>query len=120
MKRNVREELYEHGLYINQVKDLFLWHFDSNQDAAKYFGVTSRTIDNWHKDLSYPLCAVRLLLVRHRGYLPPTKEWRGFKIRGDVLYTPSGRALSTYDLQELDIRMNPEEQIVEFRRRMNA
>lgn len=55
----------------------------------------------------------------HRGYLPTTKSWRGFKIRGDVLYTPGGRELTAYDLMELDIKMSLDQasNIIQFRRK---
>ena len=44
MKRRIREELFDHGLYINQVSDLLLWHFNSLDDAADYFGVRAIVI----------------------------------------------------------------------------
>jgi len=105
MKKSVRDELYCHDLYKNQIIDIMLWHFDDHKEAAEYFGVHPNTVKNWQKNHSWPLSVVRLLLIKHRGYLPTGKAWRGFKIRGDVLFTPSGRQLSAYDLQELDIRM---------------
>ncbi|MDC5719440.1 DUF3653 domain-containing protein [Vibrio europaeus] len=119
MKRKIKEELFAHNLYINQVSDLLLWHFDDHKQAAEYFGVTPQTVKNWLKKGNWPLSVVRLLLVMHRGYLPITKQWRGFKIRGDVLYTPGGRELSAYDLMELDIRMSLKttSNVVQFRRK---
>ncbi|MFA0612586.1 DUF3653 domain-containing protein, partial [Vibrio sp. 10N.222.49.B4] len=74
---------------------------------------------NWISNGNWPLSVVRLLLVMHRGYLPTSKPWRGFKIRGDVLYTPGGRELTAYDLMELDIKMSLEltSNVIQFRRK---
>ncbi|WP_406733489.1 DUF3653 domain-containing protein [Vibrio scophthalmi] len=119
MKRLVKNELYNHGLYINQVKDLLLWHFDDHKEAAIYFGVTPQTVRNWQKNGTWPLSVVRLLLIMHRGYLPISKPWRGFTIRGDVLFTPGGRELSAFDLMELDIRVSLKNtsNVIQFRRK---
>lgn len=119
MKRKVKEELFENGLYINQVKDLLLWHFDDHKQAAEYFGVHPNTIKNWQKKGNWPLAVVRLLLIMHRGYLPTSKEWRGFKIRKDKMFTPAGREISAYDLMELDIRVSLKNtsNVIQFRRK---
>ncbi|WP_337969451.1 DUF3653 domain-containing protein [Vibrio pectenicida] len=119
MKRQIKEELFQNNLYGNQVSDLMLWHFDSIKEAADYFGVTPQTIKNWKKKGTWPLSVVRLLLVMHRGYLPTSKEWRGFKIRGDKLFTPGGRELTAYDLMELDIRvcLKTTSNVIQFRRK---
>jgi len=117
MNKNIREELHSYDIYVNQVSDLFLWHFDSFEEAGKFFGVTARTVQNWQKKRNWPTAVVRLLLVMHRGYLPPSKAWRGFRIRGDKLYTPAGRELSAYDLQELDIRVTLGQNVIQFRRK---
>ena len=119
MKNKIKEELFNNGLYINQVNDLLLWHFDGRDEAAAFFGVTPQTVKNWQTKGNWPLSVIRLLLIMHRGYLPTSKSWRGFKIRGDVLYTPGGRELSAYDLMELDIKMSLEtaSNVVQFRRK---
>ncbi|MFW7525318.1 DUF3653 domain-containing protein [Vibrio ostreicida] len=119
MRKDLQDELFAHNIYINQVKDLLLWHFDSINDAAKYFGVTPQTVKNWKKKKTWPLSVIRLLLIMHRGYLPTSKEWRGFKIRGDKLFTPGGRELTAYDLMELDIRMSLKttSNVIQFRRK---
>ncbi|EKO3452650.1 phage protein [Vibrio sp. LQ2] len=119
MKRRVKEELFENGMYINQVKDLLLWHFDDHKQAAEYFGVHPNTVKNWQLKGNWPLSVVRLLLIMHRGYLPTSKEWRGFRIRKDVLLTPAGREISAYDLMELDIRVSLKttSNVIEFRRK---
>lgn len=119
MKKRVKDELFTNGLYINQVSDLLLWHFDDHKQAADYFGVTPQTIKNWITKGNWPLSVVRLLLVMHRGYLPISKQWRGFKIRGDVLHTPGGRELSAFDLMELDIRVSLKTttNVIQFRRK---
>lgn len=119
MKKKIKEELFAHNLYVNQVSDLLLWHFDDHKQAAEYFGVTPQTVQNWLKKRNWPLSVVRLLLIMHRGYLPISKEWREFKIRGDKLYTPAGRELSAYDLMELDIRVSLKNtsNVIQFRRK---
>ncbi|WP_299695796.1 DUF3653 domain-containing protein [uncultured Vibrio sp.] len=119
MKNKIKHELFNNGLYINQVNDLLLWHFDGHDEAAEYFGVTTQTVKNWVKKGNWPLSVVRLLLVMHRGYLPTSKPWRGFKIRGDVLYTPGGRELTAFDLMELDIKMSLDltSNVIQFRRK---
>jgi|GEM_PF-1848884 len=119
MKRRIKEELFNHDLYINQVKDLLIWHFDDHKEAAHYFGVTPQTVKNWQKTGKWPLSVVRLLLIMHRGYLPTSKPWRGFKVRGDKLITPGGRELTAYDLMELDIRVSLKttSNVIQFRRK---
>lgn len=117
MKISINDTLHDFGIYKNQISDLFIWHFDDNKEAAAYFGVTPRTIDNWKARGNYPLAVIRLLLVIHRGYLPTSKEWSGFKIRGDRLYTPAGREISAYDLMELDIKIAYGENVVQFSRK---
>lgn len=119
MKRKVKDELFENGMYINQVKDLLLWHFDDHKQAADYFGVHPSTVKNWQLKGNWPLSVVRLLLIMHRGYLPTSKEWRGFRIRNDMLLTPGGREISAYDLMELDIRVSLKttSNVIQFRRK---
>ncbi|MCU8149835.1 hypothetical protein M2G93_17100 [Vibrio vulnificus] len=117
MCKKVRDELYNFGLHLNQVSDLFLWHFDSDKEAAEYFGVSVQTVRNWRVKHNWPLSVVRLLLIKHRGYLPVSKVWREFKIKGDVIYTPGGRAISAYDLMELDIKISLGHNVVQFRRK---
>ncbi|WP_240205905.1 DUF3653 domain-containing protein [Vibrio sp. CyArs1] len=119
MKKTIRDELYNFGLYKNQIQDLFLWHFDGYKEVAEYFGVHPNTIKNWQKNGNYPLSVVRLMLIKHRGYLPVSKPWREFKIRGDNLITPGGRELSAFDLMELDIKMSLKNtsNVVQFRRK---
>lgn len=119
MKNKIKDELFNNGLYINQVNDLLLWHFDGHEQAANYFGVTPQTVKNWINKGNWPLSVVRLLLIMHRGYLPTSKPWRGFKIRNDVLCTPGGRELTAYDLMELDIKisLNMASNVIQFRRK---
>ncbi|EPU3406918.1 DUF3653 domain-containing protein [Vibrio vulnificus] len=117
MCKKVRDELYNFGLHINQVSDLLLWHFDSDKEAAEYFGVSVQTVRNWKTKRNWPLSVVRLLLIKHRGYLPTSKAWRGFKVKGDEIYTPGGRAISAYDLMELDIKISLGNNVVQFRRK---
>lgn len=119
MKKFIKDELYNNGMYTNQVQDLLLWHFDDNKQAAEYFGVSPQTVRNWIKKGNWPLSVIRLLLIMHRGYLPITKAWRGFKIRGDKMFTPGGRELTAYDLMELDIRVSLKNtsNIIQFRRK---
>ncbi len=93
MKNKLKDELFNNGLYINQVNDLLLWHFDGHDEAAEYFGVTPQTVKNWISKGNWPLSVVRLLLVMHRGYLPTSKPWRGFKIRGMCFTLPEGVSL---------------------------
>jgi len=104
MLRHLRDELHEHNLYVNQIPELFLWHFDDDKEAAEFFGVTVQTVKRWKKTRRYPMSVVRLLLIVHRGFLPNSRQWREFKVKGEYLITPGGRAVSVYDLHELDIR----------------
>lgn len=80
MKTRIKDELYSYDRYLNQVSDLLIWHFDGDKEAAEFSGVTAQTVKRWRKDRSRPMSVVRLLLIIHRGYFPPTKAWRGFKI----------------------------------------
>ncbi|UAB72398.1 S-adenosylhomocysteine hydrolase [Vibrio sp. SCSIO 43132] len=119
MNKDINEDLYNSGFYTNQILDLFIWHFDDDKQAANFFGVTPKTVQSWRNKRKWSVAVIRLLLIMHRGYLPPDRAWRGFKIRGDKLYTPGGRELSAYDLQELDIKVSLGQNVVEFRRKKN-
>lgn len=36
MKRRIKEELFNHDLYINQVKDLLIWHFEDHKESLEH------------------------------------------------------------------------------------
>ncbi|AWL11910.1 hypothetical protein HMF8227_01435 [Saliniradius amylolyticus] len=49
------------------------------KSAAKFFGCTVRTLDNWLT--GKPCCrAKKLLSIAYRGYLPETGPWKRCKI----------------------------------------
>lgn len=61
-------------------------YFNSEQ-AATFFGVSARTIRRWVQAGKMPPWARELLLIETRG-LPMSGAWKGFCVRGGVLYTP--------------------------------
>ncbi|WP_281870232.1 DUF3653 domain-containing protein [Vibrio nigripulchritudo] len=59
----------------------------------------------WIDTKRWPVPVARLLLIKHRGFLPPTREWRGYKIRGDEIITPYGKAIKAQDLQLFQLNL---------------
>lgn len=98
-KITLKDELAENGLVVGHLSDLLLYNFDSLLEASEYFGCTEQTLKRWMETKNWQVPVARLLLIKHRGFLPPTREWRGYKIRGDELITPYGKAIKAQDLQ---------------------
>ncbi len=98
-----REELRQCGYLQNQLKELVLYHFDSMDECAEYFGCSVGTVRRWMDTNKWPVPAARLLLIKHRGFLPTTKTWSGFQIRGDYLATPYGKSIHAKDLEFLHV-----------------
>ncbi len=72
---------------------------NDNAAAANYFGVSTETVRRWLRTGNWPSMAARLLMVRHRGYMPTVGIWARYKIldcigpdgkRGLHLVTPEG------------------------------
>ncbi|GAB1620620.1 hypothetical protein AAOGI_06700 [Agarivorans albus] len=54
--------------------------FDNPKDAAVYFDVDLATVYRWLKNGSWPVMALRLMLIQSRGWLPTTPQWSGVKM----------------------------------------
>jgi len=59
---------------------LFKQCFDDPKDAAVYFDVDLATVYRWLKHGTWPVMALRLMLIQSRGWLPTTPQWSGVKI----------------------------------------
>jgi hypothetical protein len=68
-------------------------------------GVTPRTVSFWEAGRTrIPYAAFRLLRVMLGGELPgPAREWEGFFIRGDRLYSPENHGFTAADLSWLSL-----------------
>jgi hypothetical protein len=65
----------------------------SQVDAATLLGVSLRTLRNWEtRRRRVPYSAYRLLRILRNGELPDA-AWRGWRVWGDTLWTPEGKAL---------------------------
>lgn len=69
--------------------------------AAEFLHVTSRTISSWESgDTRIPYPAFKLLRLLVNGELL-SDAWKGWRVRGDTLYTPTGRAFKQHELNYL-------------------
>ncbi|WP_120511989.1 DUF3653 domain-containing protein [Photobacterium salinisoli] len=93
-----QDELYSCGYIQRQLNDIFLYEFDSPQEAASYLGCSVSSIYRYMANHSWPVAQARLLLLKHRGFVPSSKPWQGFQIRGERLITPTGREFTARDL----------------------
>lgn len=95
---NFREELNNCRVLNRQLTDILLYEFDSMEEAAIYLGCSVSSLYRFKSTNRWPVAQARLLIIRHRGFLPTTAPWSGFKIRGDTLITPSGREFTALEL----------------------
>lgn len=69
----------------------------SQQAAADLLRVSLRTIKNWESgNVRVPYAAYKLMRIL-RGYQLPGESWRGWNLKGDVLWSPEGRAFRASD-----------------------
>src|SRR5688572_18779528 len=62
--------------------------------AAELLRVTCRTVRNWERGrTACPYAAFKLMRVM-TGYQLPDAAWRGWEVRGDTLYSPTGRGFT--------------------------
>lgn len=79
-------------------KELRLMNRLSIKDTAKLLHVTSRTISLWEAGSTrIPYAAFKLLRSLANGEIL-SDAWLGWKIRGDALWSPTGRAFRVYEL----------------------
>lgn len=69
------------GLLHEVIEQMYKSCFENPADAANYFGVDMSSVYRWRKCHSWPTMAIRLLIIRHRGYLPTTGVWADCCIR---------------------------------------
>jgi DNA-binding transcriptional regulator YiaG len=71
------------------------------EQTAKLLQVTSRTVALWECGATrIPYSAFKLLRCLAKGELIP-EAWKGWTIRDDTLYSPSGRSFRVYELNYL-------------------
>ena len=69
----------------------------SVRDAGKLFRVSERTIRNWEAGrVGIPYAAFKLMRIL-RGYELPGQAWKGFRLKGDTLWSPEGKAFFASD-----------------------
>ncbi len=93
-----QEDIYKCGFSPRQLNEMLLYEFDSVQEAADYLGCSVPSIYRFRRTNKWPISVAKLLMIKRRGFLPMTGPWREFRIRGDVLVTPSGREFTAQDL----------------------
>lgn len=70
----------------------------TTDDVAKLLQVTSRTVAHWEcGSARIPYAAFKLLRMKANGEFL-NQAWEGWTIRGDSLYSPTGRAFKPYEL----------------------
>jgi transcriptional regulator with XRE-family HTH domain len=66
-------------------------------EAAKLLRVTPRTVQNWESGrVRLPYSAFKLMRIL-RGYELPGAAWRGYRLKGDTLWSPEGLAFKASD-----------------------
>jgi transcriptional regulator with XRE-family HTH domain len=71
------------------------------EQTAEMLQVTERTIAHWERGTArIPYSAFKLLRILANGELLP-EPWKGWHVRADTLYTPSGRAFKAHELSYL-------------------
>lgn len=67
------------------------------RDAGKLFRVSERTIRNWEAGrVGIPYTAFKLMRIL-RGYELPGQAWKGYRLKGDTLWSPEGKAFRASD-----------------------
>lgn len=74
----------------------------TRSEAARYLGVTVRTIRNWENAFSrIPYPAFKLLRMRAGGIVQ-APGWEGWRFgRGGALYSPCGRSFLSWELYHI-------------------
>jgi transcriptional regulator with XRE-family HTH domain len=71
--------------------------------AAALLGVTTRTVRNWEsRRVGVPYSAFKLMRILS-GYALPGEAWRGWCVRGNTLWSPSGQAFEAGSLGYLSL-----------------
>lgn len=114
-----RQELHECGYLRSQLKELVWFNFDSLAECADYLGCCESSVKRWINTNKWPVPIARLLLIKHRSFLPTSKEWRGFRISDNHLTTPYGKSIHVRDLALLheDFRTKTNYPVNRFRQR---
>ena len=69
----------------------------SVREAGKVFRVSERTVRNWEAGrVGIPYAAFKLLRIL-RGYELPGQAWKGYRLKGDTLWSPEGKAFKASD-----------------------
>lgn len=99
-KRRYKRKPYK-PIDRDQFRDLRLINRLTIDQTAKLLQVTGRTVTLWECGASrIPYSAFKLLRVLANGELLP-EPWKGWKVHGDTLYSPSGRPFRAYELAYL-------------------
>jgi hypothetical protein len=71
--------------------------------AARLLRVSVRTVRNWeHGRSRVPYSAFKLMRVL-TGYALPHEAWAGWRVRGDTLWSPTGRAFPVWGMGYLSL-----------------
>ena len=81
----------------SRFKDTRLLCCLSVPDAGKLFRVTERTVRNWEAGRAMvPYAAFKLMRIL-RGYELPGHHWKGYRLKGDTLWSPEGLPFKASD-----------------------
>lgn len=70
----------------------------SRKNVSKMLHVTPKTVENWELGkVNIPYSAFKLLKIL-TNYELPGNEWEGWSIRGNALYSPTGRSYRSHEL----------------------
>ena len=101
----------------SRFKDTRLLCCLSVREAGKVFRVSERTIRNWEAGrVGIPYAAFKLLRIL-RGYELPGQAWKGFRLKGDTLWSPEGKGFKASDHTWWSLTVGMAH---EFRRMMRA
>jgi hypothetical protein len=68
-----------------------------NHQAAKYLGVSTKTIERWRKTGAAPTTATRAL--EYRAGLHP--QWPGFRFLDGIVITPCGHSVKAIEIDQI-------------------
>lgn len=96
--RNTYKRIMKHHINPEKFWLLRMTCCMTKTQCAAFLNVTRRTITEWEKgNTRIPYSAFRLLRLKANGGIAE-KEWDGWSISGDTLWSPDGRSWKQHEL----------------------